>query len=180
MSAPTDVFAALQAMCAGEFRHLNGSLAEHLRGTEALLTAWGARDALRLAGLYHAVYGTDGYNPALSGLDTRPRVAALIGDEAEALAYLYCACDRGRFYPRIGGAEQYRFVDRFMAQEYAIVPAQLRDLCELVLANELELAGRSEDFRARYGAPLAALFRRMRGQVGAAGYAHFERVLGAF
>lgn len=155
------LFSALQALGAGEFEHLNGSLATHLRGTESLLAQWGARPALRAAGLYHAVYGTDGYQQALVTLALRPRIAELIGVEAEALAYLYGAADRSVLYPRIGSAAQLRFSDRFTAEEADIGTAQLADLCELVVANELEIARHSEAFKAKYGAALHELFERM-------------------
>ncbi len=176
-SAPKDLFAQLQAMGAGEFQHLNGSLEAHLRGVESLLRAWGARQALGSAGLYHAVYGTDGFNPALTGLDGRARVAELIGPEAEELAYLYGACDRAVFYPRIGRGAQLQFADRFRSAEYEISTSQLKDLCELILANELEIAGNSSEFRSKHGPQLSAFFERMQGLVSEAGFQSFRTVL---
>jgi hypothetical protein len=173
----TPLFTQLQALGAGEFQHLNGSLAAHLRGTEALLAQWGARPALRQAGLYHAVYGTDGYQPALLDLTHRQQIQALLGEEAEALAYLYGAADRGRFYPRIGTPAQCLFSDRFKQADHEISPGQLADLCELVMANELEIASGSEAFRAQYGAALSELFRRMQGLVSEAASRSWRAVL---
>jgi hypothetical protein len=155
------LFKALQELGAGEFEHLNGDLATHLRGTESLLAQWSARPALRAAGLYHAVYGTDGYQQAVVALALRPRIAGLIGDEAEALAYLYGAANRGAFYPRIGTDMQHRFSDRFTAADTDIGTAQLADLCELIVANEVEIARHSAAFRAQHGPALRALFDRM-------------------
>lgn len=178
MRNPETLFAQLHAMGAGEFAHLNGSLAAHLRGTEALLRSWGASELVCVAGLYHAVYGTDGYPTALTGLNARSQISSLIGMEAEALTYLYGACNRAVFYPRIGGESQFLFADRFQAAEYAISIEQLKNLCELILANELEIALNSAEFRANYGPQLAPLFERMRGLVSEAGFASFRRVLG--
>lgn len=172
------LFVKLQAMGAGEFVHLNGSLASHLKGTEALLRSWGAPEMVCVAGLYHAVYGTDGYNPSLAGLNTRPQIAELIGADAEALAYLYGACNRVVFYPRIGGAFQLQFADRFQAREYSISHEMLKNFCELALANELEIASNSAEFRATYGRELSHLFERMRDLVSEAGFETFRRVLG--
>lgn len=157
------LFAALQALGAGEFAHLNGSLATHLRGTEDLLMQWGARPALCAAGLYHAVYGTDGYEQAVVTLALRPRIAALIGEEAEALAYLYGAAHRKAFYPRIGAtAVQLQFSDRFTGDDNVpLTPGQLKDLCELIVANELQIAQHSDSFRQQYGEALRELFDRM-------------------
>jgi Tautomerase enzyme len=50
MSSVDQLFAKLQSLGAGEFAHLNGSLATHLRGTEALLREWGAADVVCVAG----------------------------------------------------------------------------------------------------------------------------------
>lgn len=177
MKSSEFLFTELQRLGAGEFEHLNGSLAAHLHGTEALLREWGAREVVCIAGLYHAVYGTDGYNPALAGLDMRKRIAELLGQEAEELAYLYGACNRKAYYPRIGGASQMMFADRFTETEYEITTAQLRDLCELILANELQIAQESEEFRVRHGAILSRLFNRMEGLVSEAGFQAFRKIL---
>lgn len=171
------LFDSLQALGAGEFEHLNGSLAAHLRGTESLLRSWGARNTLCKTGLFHAVYGTDGYNPALAGLEMRTRISTLIGAEAEQLAYLYGACNRAIFYPRIGTGSQLLLADRFREDEYDITLSQLQDLCELILANELEIAISSAAFKARYRAKLSALFERMQGLVSEAGFQTFRSVL---
>lgn len=177
MAQSETLFRELHALGAGEFQHLNGSLAAHLCGTESLLREWGAPDAVCNAGLYHAVYGTDGYNPALVGIDMRQRISTLIGREAEQLAYLYGACNRRVYYPRIGTDSQRRFADRFSDSEYDIDDAQVRNLCELILANELEIAQGSEAFRSKHGPLLGKLFNRMEGLVSDAGFRHFRKVL---
>ena len=162
-----DPHAHLVAIGADAFPHVSGSLARHLAATERLLRNWGSRDALCIAGLYHAVYGTDGIRGSLAGLDRRGEIAAIVGAEAEALAYLYGACARATFHPRIGTPDQLRFADRFTGSEYAIGKPALRDFCELTIANELELALASEAFHKEYAAELSALFRRMEGLVSA-------------
>jgi len=78
-------FQALADLGAGDFEHLDGPLIEHLRGTRALLRQWGARAELQDAGLYHAAYGTAGFSQNLVSLDQRGRIAAIIGDSAEAI-----------------------------------------------------------------------------------------------
>ncbi|MEC5386544.1 hypothetical protein VVD49_12470 [Uliginosibacterium sp. H3] len=178
MPSDGDLLAFLEELGAGAITHMHGPLAEHLRGTAQLLRAWGNREALCRAGLYHAVYGTDGFDQSLIDLNLRSRISAVIGEEAETLAYLYCACDRKKFYPRIGTQQQLTFCDRFTNGEYAISESQLRDLCELTLANELELAEADADFRAQYGASLAQLFERMRPWVSSTGFETCNRLLG--
>jgi hypothetical protein len=155
----------LRALGAAAFAHVNGTLEPHLRGTERLLRRWGNREAVCVAGLYHAVYGTDGITGRLVGLDAREAIAAVIGVEAERLAYVYGACDRECFHPRIGTRLQNRFVDRFTDSECAITDAMLRDFCEITVANELELALGNADFKRRHAKALAELFGRMHGLI---------------
>src|SRR6185437_14963348 len=128
VSAPELALRQLQTLGADAFAHVNGSLAVHLRGTEALLRRWGNRDAVCLGGLYHAVYGTDRITGSLADLGMRGAIAEVIGAEAESLAYLYGACARETFHPRIGTPDQLMFADRFVHCEYPIAASQLRDL----------------------------------------------------
>jgi hypothetical protein len=155
----------LQRLGAARFAHVNGTLEQHLYATMRLLRRWGNRGPVCVAGLYHAVYGTGGIAGRLAGLDARTAIAEVIGKEAEALAYLYGACDRERFHPRIGTASQSTFVDRFTNGEYEISEAELRAFCEMTVANELELAEASASFRDRHRAELRRLFARMGGLI---------------
>jgi hypothetical protein len=172
------LFARLHTLGAGDFVHLDGSLAAHLHGTERLLRAWGACDEVRTAGLYHAVYGTDGYAPSLASLDQRQRIAELIGVDAERLAYLYGACDRERFHPRIGTPTQLLYSDRFRGSEYEISRMHLAQFCELTLANEIEIAARNAHYRAKHRAELSRLFERMSSMVSQIAIAAGRNVLG--
>ena len=177
MKTSDELFARLQALGAGEFEHINGSLAAHLRGTEKMLREWGASESLCTAGLYHAVYGTDGYDPALASLAGRGVIAKIIGAEAEALVYLYGACDRTVFYPRIGTEAQLVFADRFSNGEYDIPAGQLSQLCELIVANELELASNNAGFRTKHAAAMSRLFDRMSGLVSQGCVQAYRRML---
>jgi hypothetical protein len=160
--------ARLQALGAGAFPHVNGTLERHLHGTERLLREWGSREALCVAGLYHAVYGTDGIEGCLTALDGRDAVRRIIGAEAESLVYVYGACDRERFHPRIGTPAHNMFVDRFTGREYPIRDAELCDFCEITVANELDLALGNPGFARRHADALLELFSRMRGSISAA------------
>ena len=155
----------LAAMGAGDFAHVAGTLAPHLAKTAALLQQWGNRDALCLAGLYHAVYGTDGIRGELTPLARRPAIAEVIGVEAEAIVYVFAACDRDAFHPCIGTPRETQFVDRFSATQYSIPVSMLADFCELTLANELELARSSAAFLGKHRGELAELADRMRPHV---------------
>ncbi|WP_299774722.1 DUF6817 domain-containing protein [uncultured Pseudoteredinibacter sp.] len=157
-----DKLQQLKALGIGEIAHLNGSLLDHLKGTQTLLQSWGANQTLCEAGLFHACYGTDGFDEAILQLEQRHKVVQVIGEPAESLLYLYGACDRGFLYPQFDGSDkcpQYR--DRFTKKQFTLSEYQCRSLCELTAANELELCLASTDFKARYGKPLQKLFKAM-------------------
>lgn len=161
MSTSQEIFRELQRMGAGEFAHLNGSLEEHLYGTEALLRSWAASEHVCRAGLFHAAYGTAGFANSLTPIELRGEIRNLIGQQAEHLVYLYCACDRKKFYPSFGSPEQNQLPDRFAGHMVQLDPMILSCFCELTAANELEIATKSQPFRDQHGAALAELFNRM-------------------
>lgn len=155
-------FLRLQALGAGDFEHLNGSLIEHLQGTQHLLQDWNASSVLQNAGLYHAAYGTAGFDEKLLSLDKRHEIAEIIGKDAEELVYIYCACDRDIFFPQFYTNTQVIYTNRFTQEKYILPSKLLRDFCELTAANELELASTSGDFLKAYGTTLYQLFTHMR------------------
>jgi hypothetical protein len=154
------LFDELSALGVGDFVHLNGSLTTHLVAVYDILKLWGADDGLRRAGLYHAAYGTAGFDQAMVSLDRRSEIASLIGVDAEAIVYAYCACDRRVVWPRIGVEKVVQFRDRFTGGNHVIEGRPLRAFCELSCANELELAYSDPAFVGRTGAYLAPLFRQ--------------------
>ena len=159
--ARQESLAHLIALGAADVAHVGGSLADHLRRTHDLLESFGARRALCIGGLYHAVYGTAGISATLVDAAQRAGIERTIGAEAESIAYMYGACDRARFHPRIGTSDERHFADRFLEREYLIGEAALRDFCELTVANQLDLARHSAKFRSRYSAQLREFCGRL-------------------
>lgn len=158
----TDVrFKVLASLGAGEFEHLNGKLIKHLTGTYALLKAWKATGYLSDAGLFHAAYGTAGFDESMVSLDQRTKITGVIGVEAEALVYLYCSCDRAFVFDRKIANRPIFFRDRFTEKTFHLEETQARALCELTVANELELLLSSDEFAAKYGAELFELFENI-------------------
>ena len=154
-------FEILQALGAGDFQHLNGSLQAHLKETEAILESWGASDTLKVAGLFHAAYGTAGFDEHMVSLNQRQEIANVIGKDAEALVYLYCSCDRDYVFPQFGKLDKIQFKARFDGASFILKEDKARLFCELTVANELELVYASEDFKAKYGLELLELFQGM-------------------
>lgn len=127
--------------------HIFGDLLSHLTGVEELVRAWGGSDLLALAALGHATYGTHGFEPHILELDDRPALAAVLGDEAEALVYFYASCDRNAFYPQLESSDtvlaDLRFLDRFTGTESTPGATYVTQFVDLTYANEAELAASS-------------------------------------
>lgn len=171
-----DKFNTLAELGAGDFRHLNGSLMEHLTGTAQLLKNWGANQVLQDAGLYHAAYGTAAFDTAMVDLTMRHRIAQTIGKDAEELVYLYCSCDRDVVFSRLN-ASDIRFKDRFDSTEFTLTIQQSRDFCELTVANEMELLLSSDEFKAQYADALLALFEKMTPWLSGEAILSYQKVL---
>jgi hypothetical protein len=153
---------ALASRGAAGISHPGGTLLAHLERVSALLGQWGARPAVRLAGLCHAYYGTDGFPFMLGDLASRDELAAIIGEEAERLVYFYASCDRDFSYPHLAEPAG-PFRDRLTATVLSPPRAMRRDFAELTAANELDIAGVNPELRARYGPGLLRLFASWRG-----------------
>ena len=146
---------------AGGIPHPGGTLLAHLERVSALLGQWGARPAVRLAGLCHAYYGTDGFPVMLGDPASRGELAGVIGEEAERLVYFYASCDRHFSYPRLpepAGA----FRDRFTGTVLSPPRATRRDFAELTAANELDIATVNPELGAQYGRALLRLLTAWR------------------
>lgn len=151
------VAGSLAVRGAAEIPHPGGTLLAHLERVGALLGQWGTRPAVRLAGLCHAWYGTDGFATALGDVARRDELAAIIGAEAEQLVYFYASCDRRFSYPHLaqsGGP----FKDRFTGTVLCPPLALRREFAELTAANELDIAAVNPGLRAKYGTDLLDLF----------------------
>ena len=151
----------LRAKGAAEIDHPGGTLLAHLLRVRALLDEWGASIDLQLAGLCHATYGTDGFGVTLLDRTERSTLAALIGDPAEAIVYLYGSCDRDSTYPQMG-SDVVVFTDRFTGNTTTPDAAALCAFAELTAANELDVVRNNRELADRYGAALLELVERAR------------------
>ena len=174
-----EALAGLERLGAAALPHVDGDLLTHLQGTHDVLRRWGAAEPVCVAGLYHAVYGTAGFSDQLLPVERRSELAALIGPEAEQLVYLFAACDRGDFYTRLARRRQpLRLRSRFSGKEFETDAATVAALCELTLANELDLVLRAQGkLRPDFMRFFAALVAAMRSHVSAAALAECDAVL---
>lgn len=157
----SNVFKELANLGAGDFEHIDGTLIEHLNGTKRILESWAASTDLQDAGLYHAAYGTAGFDERLVSTNQRDKIEAIIGIAAEEIVYQYCACDRKDFFSKIGQVSNPEFTNRFTGESYCLSHVMLRCFCELTAANEIEIAIDNPNFLVRHGEGLNNLFLQM-------------------
>ena len=67
---------------------------EHLKGVQSVLRYWGSPTYLTNAGLFHSIYGTEGFQGFALPLSERPAIQTLIGPKAEQLCFWFCMVDR--------------------------------------------------------------------------------------
>jgi len=154
-------FLELANLGAGEFDHLDGILIDHLKGTMKFLKKWGATLELQDAGLFHAAYGTAGFDECMVSLKRRKDIAKIIGTKAEEIVYEYCACDRTFFFSNLSEQKKPKFKNRFNGKEYYLSDEMLKMFCELTAANELEISIGNVPFKAEHGSALKELFLKM-------------------
>lgn len=128
----------LKSLGAGKVSHAaERSLLAHLTAVFDVLHTWGHPHHIALAGLMHSIYGTDAFTHACLPPDKRDDVRAVIGDDAERLAYLFSALEREPF---LAGLDQNSIASRFGDGPLAVTRDEMRLLCEILFANEYDLA----------------------------------------
>ena len=65
------------------------SFDKHLQGVQAVLRHWGADDDVARAGLFHSIYGTEGYQGFKLPFTKRKEIRALIGERSERLVWMF-------------------------------------------------------------------------------------------
>lgn len=79
-----------------ELLHHTGLAAfdEHLKGVKTVLQLWEASKDVCNAGLFHSIYGTEGFQGYKFPILRRREIRNLIGEEAERLVWIFCVVDR--------------------------------------------------------------------------------------
>lgn len=112
---------------AAQRSHGPGILLDHLLGVHRLLEQWEARQALRVAGLFHSVYGTKHFSAPLFFPADRSALRRTIGDDAEHLAWAYSHLERNSLLARAAASRAGN-----------PTPSEVSDLATLMAANIVE------------------------------------------
>lgn len=138
MPPPEDAIEFLKMLGADTIAHkADRNLLAHLTVTYDLLNEWGHNHDVALAGLFHSIYGTTGFDHACVTPDRRVDIRRVIGAPAERLAYFFSAMQRDDFLERLG---KNVLLDRFADREIALDDTDTKHLAEILFANELDLA----------------------------------------
>jgi hypothetical protein len=104
----------------------------------AAIKAWGNRESVCRAGLFHSIYGTNIFTVSSAGFDQRARIRTAIGEEAEQLAHLFCSTNRPIALLQALIANQCELEDVVNGGTHRLVRADLVALIEIEVANFLE------------------------------------------
>ena len=156
MGVAEDVRALLRQRGAETIEHPGGTLYAHLLRVHDRLAALGAADHVRLAGLAHAAYGTDGLDRPLVDRTERALLREVAGPDAERLVYRYGACHRARTWQAL--TETGRVWDRFTGEVETLTPAQAREFVDLSVVNELDVIEQQPSIAERHGRYFRQLF----------------------
>ena len=138
VAPPKAAVSFLKELGADTIAHRAGrTLLEHLLATYRLLARWHHEQPVAVAGLMHSVYGTAAFETACLAPSQREPVRAIVGEQAERLAYLFSAMERDQFLDTLGSN---LIVSRFGDDTIVVSDADTRNLCEILFANELDLA----------------------------------------
>lgn len=120
---------------------------EHLRGVQAILRYWNSDTAISNAGLFHSIYGTEGFQGHKLPLKNRDFIRSLIGKRAERLVWIFCVVDRLSVdqtvheYIQTGQYNKTTFYSRIEYGRFPIIlenEEEWLDFIELTLADWLE------------------------------------------
>ncbi|KAG9415441.1 hypothetical protein AC1031_008883 [Aphanomyces cochlioides] len=122
------------------------SFDEHLVGVQSVLRAFGADEEIAKAGLFHSLYGTEGFQGYKFPILRRPEIRSLIGARAERMVWMFCVVDRKTFDDAVFAFEASKpNPDSLLARpELGRFPLPLRsdeewlDFIEMVLADYIE------------------------------------------
>lgn len=165
----TDFFIAVGA---DQVAHTETVYLAHGIGVHNDLRSWGCDEDVCRAGLFHSIYGTEGFQRFKLPLERRHEVQERIGQRAEQLAYLNCAMDRASFDAAVERATPpYRLRDRLADRQVELSEQDFNDLCTIHLCDFVEQVPRSKRYDYR-----ADAYRRLAERLGGVALENYRQV----
>ncbi len=148
-------------------RHGTQSLEAHLVNTFHILAAWKQPLRVQYAGLVHSVYSTDVFNHQTFSMNERDHIRALVGEDAERLAHLFCTIDRRELLlavraSPIDAADTFRVSGRLDGRPVDVTGRDAGDLLAIYMANAAEQSCRPDRNPARWLSNVSLLGRDAR------------------
>ena len=136
--APPIIINKLREIGCDETSHMNRDLLNHFQGTYRLLRKWNNNESVCLAGLCHAIYGTETFSSNLVPLKNRQKIANLIGSEAEQLSFYYSIINRKDFTESLNNKDNLKIKSHSSSKIISITELEFKQLVETFLADRLE------------------------------------------
>ena len=100
----------VEAIGTGNIIHNSGDLfGDHLRSVQRVLKEWDEDEELQLAGLFHSIYGTEGFQDFQLSFDRRDDIKKLIGEVNRLARFCSSCCSE----PSFGRSLYYKRQDSF-------------------------------------------------------------------
>ncbi|OJF11529.1 DUF6817 domain-containing protein [Couchioplanes caeruleus] len=157
--------------------HPGGTLYAHLGRVHDRLAGFGHGPDVCLAGLAHAVYGTDGFDLTLLDPGDRAPLRHLVGERAEALVYLYGACDRSRTWKVL--PENRQVWNRWTGVAAPLPDDLATGFADLSIVNELDVAEHDASVAQKHGPYFRSVFTTWQGLASEPVLAEASRVFAA-
>lgn len=153
-----------------DVQHTHVDLLSHLAGTYRELARLNLPEHVALAGLFHSVYGTEGFPRQSVPLARRDEVRDLIGSEAEQLAYRYCAMSYDSLQRSVDEGQPL-LEDRFTGEPMNLPRSAFDKLLWIKLTDAVEQA----DEKTRH----SRFFRKVAELLGSEGLRYWDSRSGA-
>ena len=128
-----------------EVQHSEVDFMSHLVGVYQVLVSWHCSDTVCLAGLFHSIYGAEGFDAGGLDLRRRPEILTLIGTAAERLAFVNSSMTYDSFDATLRRGPPHHVVNRLSGAPIQLTEQEFADLSRIQLADWLEQVERFPD-----------------------------------
>jgi hypothetical protein len=170
----------LQSLHFDDMSHSTRTLFDHLVSTGTLLQNWGCSETVYLAGLFHAVYGTESFRYQTDLTVHREAVQNVIGASAERIAWLFGISTGKSLWNQFGSLStsisegpKASLTHRITGEALACDQSELLALADITLANALDQA---QYLPGRYDSAKLATFRVLLPYVSSGGVEAFNHL----